>query len=65
MAGAQRLRTSSEAQRRRPIHTEFCGHVKDFGFILKPMESLLRNREIKYDFDFRIFDLNLTVKETD
>ena len=29
------------------------------------MESLLRNREIKYDFDFRIFDLNLTVKETD
>ena len=29
------------------------------------MESLLRNREIKYDFEFRIFDLNLTVKETD
>ena len=58
MAAAQRWRTSSDDQGQRPIHTELCGHVKEFGFIRKPVESLLRSREIKYDFDFRIFDLH-------
>lgn len=40
VVGAQRLRRSNEAQRQRLIHTEFCGHVKEFGFILRAMGSL-------------------------